>query len=103
MSGSRLTTLDASFLEVESASAHMHVGWAARFAPPAGRTAPELRASCAITWPAGWAARRATARSSRPCRSSMHDPVWVDDTDFDVDRHVHRSAPARPRPARWTR
>ena len=26
-----------------------------------------------------------------PVPLSMHEPVWVDDTDFDVDRHVHRS------------
>jgi hypothetical protein len=26
--------LDASFLEVESTTAHMHVGWAATFSPP---------------------------------------------------------------------
>jgi len=37
MSDSRLTSLDASFLEVESPTAHMHVGWAALFKPPAGR------------------------------------------------------------------
>ena len=26
-----------------------------------------------------------------PVPLQMHEPVWVDDTDFDVDRHVHRS------------
>lgn len=40
MSDNRLTALDASFLEVESPAAHMHVGWAALFKPPAGRSVP---------------------------------------------------------------
>ena len=39
----RLSALDASFLAVESPSAHMHVGWAATFAPPADGPAPRLR------------------------------------------------------------
>ena len=46
MSDNRLTPLDASFLEVESPSAHMHVGWAALFGEPRGRLRPtfeELR------------------------------------------------------------
>jgi hypothetical protein len=30
---SRLTSLDASFLELESESAHMHVGWVTLFGP----------------------------------------------------------------------
>ena len=34
MTTSRLSSLDASFLEVESPTAHMHVGWAATFSPP---------------------------------------------------------------------
>ena len=97
MSGSRLTTLDASFLEVESASAHMHVGWAARFAPPAGGRRPNS-ATCATTWPGEWAARRATARSS-PRAAEMHEPGVG-------GRHRLRRRPprppqprARPRPA----
>ena len=90
MSGSRLTTLDASFLEVESASAHMHVGWAARFAPPAGREAPEfgdLRDHVARRMGRAPRYRQKLA----PVPLQMHEPVWVDDTDFDVNRHVHRS------------
>ena len=43
MPTTRLSALDASFLAVESPSAHMHVGWAATFAPPRRRPAPELR------------------------------------------------------------
>ena len=53
MSDSRLTALDASFLEVESPSAHMHVGWAALFAPNRAPAPARPSRSCAITWPAG--------------------------------------------------
>ncbi|MGO9762594.1 MAG: wax ester/triacylglycerol synthase domain-containing protein, partial [Solirubrobacteraceae bacterium] len=34
MSGHRLSALDASFLAVETRTAHMHVGWVAVFSPP---------------------------------------------------------------------
>ena len=87
MSGSRLTTLDASFLELESSSAHMHVGWAARFAPRPGHPAPrfdELREHVAGRM--GRAPRYRQKLARVPL--SLHDPVWVDDDDFDVDRHV---------------
>ena len=42
MAPNRLSALDASFLDVETASAHMHVGWAAAFDPPDGRPAPSF-------------------------------------------------------------
>ncbi|MBN1529462.1 MAG: wax ester/triacylglycerol synthase family O-acyltransferase [Thermoleophilaceae bacterium] len=89
MSGSRLTTLDASFLELESSSAHMHVGWAARFAAPAGERRPrfdELREHVAGRM--GRAPRYRQKLATVPL--SLHDPVWVDDGDFSVDRHVRR-------------
>jgi hypothetical protein len=44
MPASRLSAFDASFLEVESPAAHMHVGWVARFAGRAGRRAPNVDA-----------------------------------------------------------
>jgi WS/DGAT/MGAT family acyltransferase len=91
MSSTRLTSLDASFLEVESSTAHMHVGWASLFAPPSdGRRVPtftEFRDHV----------------EQRLCRApryrqklaevpfGMSEPVWVDDPDFDVMEHVHRA------------
>jgi diacylglycerol O-acyltransferase len=90
----RLSALDDSFLAVENASAHMHVGWAATFRPPEGRQAPrfdELRDHIA----------------SRLCRApryrqriaavpfGLNAPIWVDDEQFDVDRHVLRSTETR--------
>jgi len=90
MSSTRLTPLDASFLEVESPTAHMHVGWAAAFDPPPDRRSPcftELRDHI----------------DGRMCRAPRYrqklaevplgfsEPVWVDDLDFDIARHVHRA------------
>lgn len=87
MSHTRLTALDASFLEVESATAHMHVGWASLFAPPKTGPAPsfeELRDHVA--------ARLARAPRYRQKLAKvplgLNDPVWVDDPDFDIEHHV---------------
>ncbi len=91
MSGSRLTTLDASFLELESSSAHMHVGWAASFAPRSGRATPrfeDLRDHVACRMGRAPRYRQKLA----PVPWSLHDPVWVDDSEFTVDRHVHHSS-----------
>ena len=90
MSSTRLTSLDASFLEVESSTAHMHVGWAALFSPPAGRERPsftQLRDHV----------ERRLDRAPRyrqklqPVPLGVSEPVWVDDPDFDVMNHVHRA------------
>ncbi len=90
MSESRLSTLDASFLEVESACAHMHVGWAALFAPPRGRPRPtfeELRDHVA-----GRMSRAPRYRQKlAPVPLGVNVPVWVDDEDFDIRRHVRRA------------
>jgi WS/DGAT/MGAT family acyltransferase len=90
MSG-RLSALDDSFLAVENASAHMHVGWAAAFRRPEEGQRPrfdDLRDHIA----------------SRLCRApryrqriasvpfGLNAPIWVDDERFDVDRHVLRSS-----------
>lgn len=93
MSESRLTTLDASFLEVESPSAHMHVGWAACFAEPRGRARPtfeELRDHIA-----GRMCRAPRYRQKlAEVPLGVNDPVWVDDPEFDIARHVrHSSSP----------
>jgi diacylglycerol O-acyltransferase / wax synthase len=94
MSDSRLTSLDASFLEVESPTAHMHVGWAAVFKRPAGRAAPgfeELRDHI------HGRLRRAPRYRQRLAAVpfGLNDPVWVDDTEFDVKRHVRRASATR--------
>jgi diacylglycerol O-acyltransferase len=87
MASARLSPLDASFLEVESTRAHMHVGWVATFAPPVDGPRPsfaQLRDHIA----------RRLARAPR-YRQRLADvplglnaPTWVDDEDFDVRSHV---------------
>ena len=84
----RLSPLDASFLAVESPTAHMHVGWAAFFAPPAApRRRPgfeDLRDHIAARLDRAPAYRQRLA----PVPLDMHDPVWVDDEEFAIERHV---------------
>jgi diacylglycerol O-acyltransferase / wax synthase len=83
--------LDASFLDIETPTAHMHVGWVLRFEgrPP----------SCAGL------RRHVASRLERVPRfrhrlwssaSSMVDLVWADDPAFDVANHVHALALKAP-------
>jgi WS/DGAT/MGAT family acyltransferase len=86
----RLSSLDASFLEVETSAAHMHVGWAALFGVPEDRPRPsfeQLREHIA-----GRMARAPRYRQRfAEVPLGAADPVWVDDDRFSIDRHVHRS------------
>jgi WS/DGAT/MGAT family acyltransferase len=87
----RLSSLDESFLRIETDAAHMHLGWTLLIdgEPPridllrthvAGRLdqLPRFR-------------RRVLESSLR-----LHDPVWVDDAEFDIARHVKRVVVAPP-------
>ena len=90
MSLARLSPLDASFLEVESPQAHMHVGWAAVFDPPEGRPAPnfeQIREH--ISRRLSRAPRFRQRLASVPL--GLVRPAWVDDDRFDVSRHVKRA------------
>jgi len=87
MASNRLSALDASFLDVETASAHMHVGWAAAFDPPDDRSAPsfeQLRDH--IERRLHRAPRYRQRLAGVPL--GVARPVWVDDDRFDVNRHV---------------
>jgi diacylglycerol O-acyltransferase / wax synthase len=86
----RLSPLDASFLAVETPTAHMHVGWAAIFEPPDGGLRPsfeELRRHIACRLPRAPRYRQML----RSVPFGINAPVWVDDPDFDVSRHVVRT------------
>ena len=91
MTPTRLSALDAAFLAIESDDAPMHVGWAAIFAPPPDRPAPSFDAIRAHI-----AARLHRAPRYRQRLAEvplgLGDPVWVDDTAFDIALHV-RLAP----------
>jgi diacylglycerol O-acyltransferase / wax synthase len=94
VSDNRLTPLDASFLTVESPTAHMHVGWACLFARPPGRASPtfeDLRDH--IEGRLGGAPRYRQKLADVPL--GVGEPVWVDDEQFDVGRHVLRSPRSR--------
>jgi diacylglycerol O-acyltransferase / wax synthase len=83
----RLSPLDASFLAVETPTAHMHVGWAAVFEPPDDGMRPsfeQLREHIARRLPRAPRYRQLL----KPVPFGINAPVWVDDLDFDVSRHV---------------
>jgi diacylglycerol O-acyltransferase / wax synthase len=87
MNNGRLTALDDSFLAVESATAHMHVGWAATFRVADGRTRPSftrMREHIEARLP--HAPRYRQRIAAVPL--GLNDPIWVDDEDFDIARHV---------------
>ena len=92
MAPNRLSALDASFLDVETASAHMHVGWAAAFDPPDERPAPsfeQLRDHIARRLHR--APRYRQRLAGVPL--GLARPGWVDDDRFDITRHVRAAAP----------
>lgn len=94
----RLSALDAAFLQLEDASAHMHVGAVLLFegeAPSyddladmiASRLHRLPRYRQRLAWPAGGLLR----------------PCWVDDPRFDVRFHLRHAALPRPRSERQLR
>src|SRR3954451_5405077 len=90
MPDARLSALDASFLAVEKPTAHMHVGWAAVFEPPGGEPRPtfgEIRDHL------GARLHRAPRYRQRLARVPLgvHEAAWVDDVNFELDRHVLHS------------
>jgi diacylglycerol O-acyltransferase / wax synthase len=87
----RLSALDASFLAVESPSAHMHVGWAATFAPPVDGPRPDFDTLFAHI--AGRLGRAPRFRQRiAPDPLGLNAPLWIDAEDFDPAEHIHHSA-----------
>lgn len=87
MGSGRLTALDASFLKLETASAHMHVAWRGRFEPGPGRPAITLARVRAQVASRLEAAPRFRQRLAFP-PGGFANPVWVDDHHFHLARHV---------------
>jgi diacylglycerol O-acyltransferase len=89
MPTTRLSPLDASFLAVESATAHMHVGWAAAFRPAEDRrpSFEDLYAHVAGRLSRG---RRFRQRLGR-VPLGLNAPLWIDDAQFDPARHIVRA------------
>jgi diacylglycerol O-acyltransferase / wax synthase len=90
MAPNRLSALDVSFLDVETASAHMHVGWAAAFDPPDEGPAPSFEQ---LRDHIGRRLHRAPRYRQRLAGVPLGvaRPVWVDDDRFDITRHVRRA------------
>jgi diacylglycerol O-acyltransferase len=88
MSGERLSALDASFLAVETRTAHMHVGWVAVFSTPDDGRLPsfaEIRDHIARRL--AYAPRYRQKLAEVPLGLAV--PEWTDDRAFSVDRHVY--------------
>jgi diacylglycerol O-acyltransferase / wax synthase len=91
----RLSGLDATFLYMDTSTMHMHICLVAVLDPstmPDGYSYKKIR-------------RHIESRAPRipPFRRVLHEvpfrlnhPVWVDDADFDIRRHVHRVRLAKP-------
>ena len=91
----RLSTLDSSFLRVETPTAHMHVGWLAPLELPPG--ADRLDAVELIE---RIGARLHLAPRFRQRLANVPlgiaEPTWVDDPEFDLRRHVRVVEPPDP-------
>lgn len=87
----RLSALDEAFLRIESDAAHMHVGWTllVEGEPP---TIDELCEQVAARLDLLPRFRRCAVTSPM----HLHDPVWVDDPEFDVANHVARVSLSAP-------
>ncbi|OBG41441.1 wax ester/triacylglycerol synthase family O-acyltransferase [Mycobacterium sp. E3198] len=85
----RLSGLDASFLYLETPSQPMHVCSIVEVdtsTMPGGYTFERLRDALTLRLRAMPQFREKLADSPL----NLDHPVWVDDEDFDVDRHLHR-------------
>ena len=87
MSAPRLSPLDASFLAVESPTAHMHVGWAATFSPLPDRPRPRFEEL--FEHVRGRLSRDPRFRQRLgPTPLGLNAPLWIDDDTFDAERHI---------------
>lgn len=91
----RLSGLDAGFLYLETPTQLLHVCGLIVLDPttiPDGYRFETLRAGLAVRLPAVPLFRQKIADSP----FNLDHPVWVDDPDFDLDRHLHRVAVPAP-------
>jgi diacylglycerol O-acyltransferase len=91
----RLSGLDASFLYLESSAQLMHVCGIILLDPstiPGGYSFPEMKA----VLEARVSAIPSFRRKLKEVPLEIDHPLWVDDKEFDIDRHVHRLAVPAP-------
>jgi WS/DGAT/MGAT family acyltransferase len=85
--GRRLSALDSFFLQLESTSAHMHVGWSAICSPSSEGERPTIEALRArADSRLGWVPRARQRVLLPPL--GLGEPQWVDDERFDIATHV---------------
>jgi diacylglycerol O-acyltransferase len=89
----RLSPLDVSFLYMETPTTAMHVGGVCVFEPPAAGFDYDQLVKL-ISQRIGLVPRYRQKVKWVP--GKLANPVWVDDTDFDVTYHVRRSALPKP-------
>jgi diacylglycerol O-acyltransferase / wax synthase len=83
-----MSALDASFLAVETPSAHMHVGWVAEFSAPEESGLPSFpQVRHHIERRVGRAPRY--RQKLAPVPLGVHTPEWIDDHAFSIDLHVY--------------
>ncbi len=90
MTRTRLSAFDASFLAVETPTAHMHVGFVATFTAPEGCPLPtfaELRDHIGARLMRAPRYRQKLA----PVPLGLRAAEWIDDEAFSVERHVYRA------------
>jgi len=89
----RLSSLDTSFLNLEDATTPMHVGSVMVFNAPTGGFDYESLVTL-ISQRIAYVPRYRQRIKTVPV--GLANPVWVDDTHFDMSYHVRRSALPRP-------
>jgi diacylglycerol O-acyltransferase len=89
----RLSSLDTSFLHLEDATTPMHVGSVMVFDAPTGGFDYESLVTLISQRIAHVPRYRQRIRT---VPGGLANPVWVDDTNFDMSYHVRRSALPRP-------
>jgi WS/DGAT/MGAT family acyltransferase len=90
----RLSSLDALFLAIETAEAPMHIGGLDVLDGDARADALAARLTARLHEVPRYAQR------VRPAPLGLGHPVWEDDPEFDVRRHVFETRVARPGDAR---
>jgi diacylglycerol O-acyltransferase / wax synthase len=95
---SRLSSLDSSFLRVESPSAHMHVGWFSALELPPGQERLDAAALIAQIESRLHLAPRFRQRVVET-PLGVAEPTWRDDPAFAIADHVSTTGPAPLSPA----
>jgi diacylglycerol O-acyltransferase / wax synthase len=94
MAAERLSSLDASFLYLESPAMHMHVAGLSTFAPRADGPLTYADVQRVVEARIHLAPR--LRQRVLPVPASLGRPLWVDDDRFDLDFHLRRSAVPSP-------